>query len=106
MSIQINTQTVVKKQHNFWNAFHFHPTNAIEDEWGQRILNRVAQDGAAHLVRMYAMLEDIVSVDENGNFRYDFTLNDQRLDYMIGKGFRILLSYNFIPPCIAEKPNV
>jgi xylan 1,4-beta-xylosidase len=25
---------------------------------------------------------------------------------MISKGFRILLSYNFIPPCIAEKPNV
>ena len=59
MSIQIETKAIVKEQPNFWNAIHFHPTDAIEDEWGQRILNRVAADGAAHLVRMYAMLEDI-----------------------------------------------
>ena len=36
---------------NFWNAIHFHPTDAIEDAWGQRILNRVAEDKVAALER-------------------------------------------------------
>ena len=60
----------------------------------------------AKTVRMYAMLEDIVTRDENGNFVYDFTLNDQRIDYMLSKGFNLLLSYNFIPPCIARDPEL
>lgn len=91
---------------NFWNAVHFHPTDAIEDDWGRAILDRVAADGAARTVRMYAMLEDIVTMDESGKLRYDFTLNDVRMDYMVRKGFRLLVSYNFIPPCIAEKPQI
>ena len=86
---------------NFWNHIHFHPTDAIEDDWGREILDRCAADGATKSVRMYTMFEDIVSVDENGNFKYDYTLNDQRLDYMIEKGFDVVLCYNFIPPCIA-----
>lgn len=106
MATKVFAGEKIKKLHNFWNCIHFHPTDAIEDEWGQRILNRVAEDGAAHLVRMYAMLEDIVTMDEAGNLHYNFTLNDQRLDYMLSKGFRILLDYNFIPACIAEKPDV
>ena len=69
----------------FWNNFHFHPTDAIEDDWGQRILNQAAEDGVGDMVRMYAMLEDIVSMDADGGLHYDFTLNDQRLDYMLGK---------------------
>jgi len=92
----------VKKIHNFWNNIHFHPTDAIEDDWGRRILDQVAADNAAETVRMYAMLEDIVSMGENGELKYDFTLNDLRLDYMMEKGFKIFLSYNFIPPCIAS----
>lgn len=102
-----NTEVkIFKKQkmncENFWNAIHFHPTDAIEDDWGQRILNQVAADKAADTVRMYAMLEDIVTIDESGNLVYDFTLNDERMDYMLKKGFRLLVSYNFIPPCIAR----
>lgn len=106
MATEVYTSEKIKKLHNFWNCIHFHPTDAIEDDWGQRILNRVAEDKAAHLVRMYAMLEDIVTMDDEGKLHYDFTLNDQRLDYMLSKGFRILLDYNFIPACIAEKPDV
>ena len=30
--------------HNFWNNFHFHPTDAIEDDWGRRILDTAAAD--------------------------------------------------------------
>jgi len=86
---------------NFWNHIHFHPTDAIEDEWGIEILDQVAADKVAKSVRMYAMLEDIVTMDDDGNLCYDFTLNDARLDYMIEKGFDILICYNFIPPCIA-----
>ncbi len=106
MSIQIFTDKLQKKQPNFWNHIHFHPTDAIEDDWGRRILDEVAKDGVAKTVRMYAMLEDIVTRDENGNFVYDFTLNDLRIDYMLSKGFNLLLSYNFIPPCIARDPEL
>ena len=97
--------TVKKQVDNFWNHFHFHPTDAIEDAWGKRILDTVAKDGAARTVRMYTMFEDIVTTDENDNLIYDFRVNDLRLDYMIEKGFNILLSYNFMPPCIASNRN-
>lgn len=103
--IHVDLQKGIKPIHNFWNNFHFHPTDAIEDDWGQRILNQAAEDRIADTVRMYAMLEDIVTMDENGGLRYDFTLNDQRLDYMLSKGYGIFLSYNFIPACIATDPN-
>ena len=102
MKLTLFPSKITKPARNFWNNIHFHPTDAIEDEWGQRILNRVAADGAAKTVRMYAMLEDIVTENENGELRYDFTLNDIRLDYMLSKGFDIFLSYNFIPPCISS----
>lgn len=106
MATRIYTNESVRKLRNFWNCIQFHPTDAIEDDWGQRILNRVAEDKAARMVRIYTMMEDIVTMDESGNLQYDFALNDLRLDYMIEKGFDILLDYNFIPPCIAEKPDV
>ena len=65
----INVKNSIRKQqNNFWNHVHFHPTDAIEDDWGQKILNEVAKDKVAKVIRMYAMLEDIVTMDENGNF--------------------------------------
>ncbi|MBQ8396584.1 MAG: hypothetical protein IJX53_00115 [Clostridia bacterium] len=97
--------TVKRTQHNFWNHCHFHPTDAIEDAWGRRILDRLAADGAVRTVRMYTMLEDIVYRDENGALAYDFRVNDLRLDYMIERGFNILLSFNFMPECIASDPT-
>ena len=105
MKVIIDTSRTVKKLHNFWNHIHFHPTDAIEDDWGKSILDCVAQDHVAQTVRMYAMLEDIVTMDENGNLQYDFTLNDQRMDYMVSKGFNLLVSYNFMPPCISSDPD-
>ncbi len=90
------------RQDNFWNNIHFHPTDAIEDDWGGAILDRVAADGAATTVRMYAMLEDIVTRGADGQLCYDFTLNDQRIDAMIARGFHLLISYSFIPPCISS----
>jgi len=105
MKFVVDANKSVKKLTNFWNHIHFHPTDAIEDDWGQRILNRVAEDKVARTVRMYAMLEDIVTMDEAGNLKYDFTLNDTRMDYMMEKGFNIFLSYNFIPPCISSDPD-
>lgn len=103
--ISIDCRTPGRPVKNFWNAIHFHPTDAIEDDWGRRILDAVAADKVADTVRMYAMLEDIVSMDENGVLHYDFTENDVRMDYMVEKGFRLFLSYNFIPPCIASDPS-
>lgn len=99
------TNNVKKIQENFWNNCHFHPTDAIEDAWGKRILDRFADDGSIKMVRMYTMFEDIVTMDEDGKLCYDFRINDLRLDYMIEKGFDILLSYNFMPECIAENKN-
>lgn len=105
MNIRVFFDQKRGKIRNFWNNIHFHPTDAIEDAWGQRILNRVSEDRVARTVRMYAMLEDIVSMDEDGRLHYDFTLNDTRIDYMLDKGFDLLLSYNFIPPCISSNPD-
>lgn len=105
MQVKIDASKTVKKLHNFWNHIHFHPTDAIEDDWGRNILDNVAKDNVANTVRMYAMLEDIVTMDENGNLKYDFTLNDARIDYMLSKGFNLLISYNFMPPCISSDPD-
>ena len=50
MELQINTSERTRTIHNFWNHIHFHPTDAIEDDWGQRILNRIHEDGIAGTV--------------------------------------------------------
>jgi len=100
--IKVNASKRIKKLHNFWSNIHFHPTDAIEDDWGREILDRVSSDGAAKTVRMYAMLEDIVSRDEQGKLQYDYTLNDQRIDYMLDKGFNLLICYCFIPLCLTD----
>ena len=105
MKLTIDTQNVERKIPNFWNHIHFHPTDAIEDAWGKRILDRVGADKAAQTVRMYTMFEDIVTMDEEGKLCYDFRVTDLRLDYMVEKGFHVLLSYNFIPDCIASVKN-
>ena len=105
MSIIINAGKMIKKQSNFWNNIHFHPTDAIEDDWGKRILDTIAEENIADTVRMYAMLEDIVT-EKDGKLYYDFSLNDKRIDYMMEKGFGILLSYNFLPPFLAKNPDL
>ena len=96
---------VVKEQENFWNGCLFHPTDAIEDPWGKRILDQIAEDKACHTVRIYTMFEDIVSMDEEGNLHFDFQLSDLRLDYMVEKGYTLLLAYAGIPNCIAREDN-
>ena len=104
--IQISCEKEKNTIKNFWNNIHFHPTDAIEDDWGREILDRVAEDGVAKTVRMYAMLEDIVTMNENGSLEYNFTENDIRLDYIVSKGFDVFLSYNFMPPCITENKGL
>lgn len=104
--ISVNTRNVKKELHNFWNNIIFHPTDAVEDDWGKRILDQIGEDGAAQTVRIYAMLEDIVTQGENGELCYDFTLNDYRLDYLISKGFDVFLTYAFAPPFLAVDPSL
>lgn len=90
---------------NFWNCVHFHPTDAIEDEWGQTIIRTMAKDGAASFMRIYAMLEDIVSENESGSLQYDFSQNDARMDFLVSHGFDLLVCINFMPDCIASEPG-
>ena len=101
---QVKADSAARQVHNFWNHIHFHPTEAIEDEWGRRILDQVSRDGAARYVRIYAMLEDIVSRDESGRLSFDFAASDKRIDYMVEKGFRLLICFNFLPQAIAADP--
>ena len=96
---------VSKRQKNFWNGCIFHPTDAIEDPWGKRILDQIAEDKACHTVRIYTMLEDIVSLDKEGNLCFDFTLSDLRMDYLTEKGYGLLLAYGGMPDCIARDCN-
>lgn len=93
---------VIRKTQKFWNHCLFHPTDAVEDPWGKRILDRMAQDRSIDTVRIYAMLEDIVYLDEEGKLQYDFRLNDLRLDYLVEKGFDLIIAYAAVPDCIAQ----
>ena len=102
--IQIGN-SVRKEQKNFWNNCLFHPTDAVEDPWGKRILDRMAEDGSIQSVRIYTMFEDIVYTDGEGKLAYDFRLNDLRLDYLLEKGYDILLAYGMMPECIAVHKN-
>lgn len=99
------TNNVVKHINNFWNSCIFHPTDAVEDPWGRRILDRMAKDNAIHTVRIYAMFEDIAYLDENGNVAYDFRLSDLRLDYLVEKGFNILIAYGMMPELFSSDKN-
>ena len=99
-------QNVIKNQKNFWNGCVFHPTDAVEDPWGRRILDKMAEDGAIKNVRLYAMFEDIVYLGENGELCFDFRLSDLRLDYMVDKGYDLLIAYAGIPDCIASSNKI
>lgn len=101
--ISIGNKTI-KKQENFWNHAHFHPTDAIEDAWGKKLLDKYSADGGVKMIRFYTMFEDIVYLGDNGELLYDFRINDLRMDYLIEKGFDILCTYCYIPDAIAERP--
>ena len=81
--IRIFTDKKEKDLKNFWNHIVFHPTDAIEDDWGKRILDKCAEDKAVKTVRIYTMMEDIFTLDENGEMHADYTLNDYRIDYLL-----------------------
>ena len=86
---------------NFWNHMVFHPTNAIEDEWGQRQLAQLAADHAVQTVRIYSMFEESVTQGENGELLYDFSLNDLRIDTLLRLGLTPYIVYAFFPPFLA-----
>ena len=96
----------IRMQKNFWNHCLFHPTDAVEDPWGKRILDKMAEDGSIKTVRLYSMFEDIVYRDENDQLAYDFRISDLRLDYMVEKGYEVLLAYAGMPNCIALYPDI
>lgn len=93
---------VIKEQKNFWSGCVFHPTDAVEDAWGKRILDAMAIDGGVKTIRIYTMFEDIVYLDEKDELQFDFRLSDLRLDYLLEKGYQLLLSYGGVPDCIAQ----
>jgi len=99
------SEKVLKQQEIFWNGCVFHPTDAIEDPWGKRILDRISDDGAIRKIRIYTMFEDIIYLNEKNELEFDFRLSDLRLDYMVEKGFDLLLAYGGIPDCIAKSTN-
>ena len=96
---------VIRQQKNFWNNCVFVPTDGVEDSWGKRILDKMADDNAVQTVRVFSMFEDIVYMDDDGNLAYDFRTSDSRLDYLVEKGFNILIAYACVPPCIALNKN-
>jgi len=101
MNVRIYTDRVERELTNFWNHIHFHPTDAAEDLWGQEILSHVARDKVAQYVRLHTMFEDIVTRGADGRLRFDYSGSDRRIDIMVSKGFRLLLCFDFMPPCMA-----
>ena len=103
--IKINDE-IIKNQPKFWNHALFHPTDAVEDPWGRRILDRIAKDGAIKTIRIYSMFEDIVYIGEGGELCYDYRLSDLRLDYHIESGYDLLIAYGGVPDCIAASKDL
>ena len=104
MNIKVNAKENVKELKNFWNNIHFHPTDAVEDEWGQRVLENVYKDKVAKYIRLHSMFEDIVTRGEDGKLKYDYTESDVRTDYMVEHGFNLLICFDFMPLCLASDP--
>ena len=102
--LKINNE-INKQQPNFWNHCIFHPTDAVEDPWGKRILDQIAVDKACQVVRIYAMFEDIFYLDGEDNLQCDFRINDLRLDYLLEKGFTPLIAYGLMPEWLASDKN-
>lgn len=100
--IRINS-AVIKEHKKIFNQCVFHPTDAVEDSWGKRIIDKMEEDGAIDTVRIYAMLEDIVYRDDNGALAYDFRTSDTRLDYLVSLGYNLVIAYAGIPDCITSK---
>ena len=97
MQVKINVESRTGTIRNFWNHIHFHPTDAVEDRWGREILDRVAADKVAKYVRLHTMFEDLVRRGKDGGLLFDFSDTDNRLDYMVSKGFKLLLCFDFMP---------
>ena len=66
----------------------------------------MAADGAIKTIHIYSMFEDIVYIGENGEICYDFRLSDLRIDYLLEKGYDILISYAGMPDCIAQSTHL
>lgn len=105
VKLRLDSEKPLFECKNFWNNIHFHPTDAIEDAWGQRILDQIAEDHVAKTVRMYTMFEDIVTQSDDGTLQYDFTLNDLRIDYLLNRGFNLMLIYAYVPPFLSQDPT-
>lgn len=103
--IKIFTDKVEKKLVNFWNNMVFHPTNAIEDEWGKQQLEKLSADKAVQIVRIYSMFEESVTLGEDGQMQYDFTMNDHRIDYLLSKGFTPYIAYAFFPGFLSAEQD-
>ncbi|MBQ6698816.1 MAG: hypothetical protein IJN09_07205 [Oscillospiraceae bacterium] len=101
--IRIYTDKKEKDLKNFWGHIVFHPTNAIEDDWGKEQLNKISEDGAAKTIRIYSMFEDMVTLNEKGEMVFDFSKNDARIDYLLEKGFTPHISYGFFPLWLAAE---
>ena len=99
--IKIKNQ-IIREQKRFWSNCLFHPTDAVEDSWGRRILDRMSEDKSIDSVRVYAMLEDIVYLGEEGEIKYDFRVSDLRLSYLVEKGYDLVISYAGVPECIVD----
>ena len=102
LNINLDLKSKTKFVNNFFSHVHFHPTDAIEDDWGRKIIDRMASDKSVKRIRIYTMFEDIVTISENGELLYDYTLTDYRIDYLVKNGFELLICFNFMPLCIAK----
>ena len=90
---------------NFWNHMVFHPTNSIEDAWGQQHLDKLAEDKAVQIVRIYSMFEESVTLGEDGELKYDFALNDLRIDELLKRGFTPYIGYTFFPGFLSAEQD-
>ncbi len=102
MKVTVQSNKPILKVDNFVAHGHIHPTERLNDTAGQENVRRMARDGCLEYVRLYTMMEHIVSMDSSGKLQYDFTENDERLDLLVECGLKPVLCFGFMPECIAD----
>ena len=102
MQVTVKSNKPILKIENFAAHGHIHPTERLNDMSGQENLRRMARDGCLEYVRLYTMHEHIVSMDKDGNLKYNWTENDERLDLLVECNIKPILCFGFMPECIAE----
>jgi uncharacterized protein YcgL (UPF0745 family) len=74
MKVTVQSNKPILKVDNFVAHGHIHPTERLNDTTGQENVRRMARDGCLEYVRLYTMMEHIVTMDDSGKLQEYYPL--------------------------------